>query len=58
MVEGEDLAWVGTDDDFVRLHGEAPHPGDVVLDGRGKTALPGFVDPHTHIPWAGYRESD
>jgi imidazolonepropionase len=42
----------------VRLHGEAPLPGDVVLDGRGKTALPGFVDPHTHIPWAGYRENE
>ncbi len=43
---------------YVRLHGEAPRPGDVVLDGRGKTALPGFVDPHTHIPWAGYRENE
>jgi imidazolonepropionase len=52
------VSWVGTDDDYVRLHGEAPLPGDVVLDGRGKTALPGFVDPHTHIPWAGYRENE
>jgi imidazolonepropionase len=57
-VEGEDIAWVGTDEEYVRLHGDAPRPGDVVLDGRGKTALPGFVDPHTHIPWAGYRESE
>jgi imidazolonepropionase len=46
------------DEEYVRLHGEAPRQGDVVLDGRGKTALPGFVDPHTHIPWAGYRESE
>ena len=57
-MEGATLAWVGTDDDYVRLHGEPPLPGDIVLDGRGKTALPGFVDPHTHIPWAGYRESE
>lgn len=57
-MEGEDIAWVGTDEEYVRLHGEAPRQGDVVLDGRGKTALPGFVDPHTHIPWAGYRESE
>jgi imidazolonepropionase len=57
-VEGQCVAWVGTDDEYVRLHGEAPLSGDVVLDGRGKTALPGFVDPHTHIPWAGYRESE
>ncbi len=29
-----------------------------MLDGRGRTALPGFVDPHTHLPWAGYREAE
>ncbi len=57
-MDGEDIVWVGTDEEHVRLHGEAPRPGDVVLDGRGKTALPGFIDPHTHIPWAGYRESE
>ena len=57
-MEGEQIAWIGTDDDYVRLHGEPPHPGDVVLDGTGKTALPGFVDPHTHLPWAGYRENE
>jgi imidazolonepropionase len=28
------------------------------LDGRGATALPGFVDTHTHLPFAGYRESE
>ncbi|HYN40903.1 MAG TPA: imidazolonepropionase [Thermoanaerobaculia bacterium] len=58
VVEGAYLSWVGTDDEYVRLNGEAPLPGDVVLDGRGKTALPGFIDPHTHIPWAGYRENE
>lgn len=57
-MEGEDIAWIGTDEEYVRLQGEAPRQGDVVLDGRGKTALPGFVDPHTHIPWAGYRENE
>jgi imidazolonepropionase len=28
------------------------------LDSRGATALPGFVDTHTHLPFAGYRESE
>src|SRR5258707_8999615 len=28
------------------------------FDARGATALPGFVDTHTHIPFAGYRESE
>ena len=58
VCEGGRVAWVGSDADFVTANGDAPRPGEVVLDGRGKTALPGFVDPHTHIPWAGYRESE
>ena len=28
------------------------------MDGHGKTALPGFVDAHTHLPWAGSRENE
>jgi imidazolonepropionase len=58
VCEAGRIAWVGTDSEFVAGNGEEPRAGDVVLDGRGKTALPGFVDPHTHIPWAGYREGE
>jgi len=28
------------------------------LDGRGGTLVPGFVDPHTHLPWAGDRAEE
>jgi imidazolonepropionase len=28
------------------------------LDARGKTIIPGFVDPHTHLVFAGSRESE
>jgi imidazolonepropionase len=28
------------------------------LDGRGGTLVPGFVDAHTHLPWAGSREEE
>ncbi|MBI2214580.1 MAG: imidazolonepropionase [Acidobacteria bacterium] len=28
------------------------------FDGRGGTAIPGFVDSHTHLPFAGARESE
>jgi imidazolonepropionase len=28
------------------------------FDARGGTAIPGFVDSHTHIPFAGFRESE
>lgn len=33
-------------------------PGAVVVDARGGTVLPGFVDAHTHLPFAGWRESE
>jgi imidazolonepropionase len=33
-------------------------PGAQRLDGRGGTLIPGFVDPHTHLPWAGSREEE
>ena len=31
-------------------------PGTPRLDGARCTAVPGFVDAHTHLPWAGSRE--
>ena len=33
-------------------------PGGVVVDARGGTVIPGFVDAHTHLPFAGWRESE
>ncbi|MEP7011227.1 MAG: imidazolonepropionase [Acidobacteriota bacterium] len=33
-------------------------PGVPRLDGKRGTLIPGFVDPHTHIPWAGTRETE
>ncbi len=58
LVEGGVLAFAGTDLEFVRRFGEAPAPGETVLDGSGKTAVPGFVDAHTHLPWDGFREDE
>ena len=52
------VAFAGTDAEFVRLYGGKPAPGETVLDGAGKTAVPGFVDAHTHLPWAGFRENE
>jgi imidazolonepropionase len=33
-------------------------PGAARLDAAGMTALPGFVDPHTHLPFGGTREEE
>ena len=30
----------------------------ICIDGQGLIGLPGFVDPHTHLPFAGSREDE
>jgi imidazolonepropionase len=54
------IAFVGSPEDRVRLFGEMPAAAADTerLDGRGGTLIPGFVDPHTHLPWAGTREEE
>ena len=53
VVDGQRIAYVGAE-------GEMP-PSlriDDDFDAGGATAVPGFVDTHTHIPFAGFRESE
>ncbi|HSL84288.1 MAG TPA: imidazolonepropionase [Thermoanaerobaculia bacterium] len=50
------IAFVGSPEDRRARFGELPDAGR--LDGRGGTLVPGFVDPHTHLPWAGSREEE
>ena len=33
-------------------------PGTVVVDGRGHSMVPGFIDPHTHVVFAGDRRDE
>jgi imidazolonepropionase len=35
-----------------------PLPGARMVDAAGGTVLPGFVDAHTHLPFAGWRERE
>jgi imidazolonepropionase len=48
-----EIVFAGTEDEF-REQVE-PEPGAVTVDARGMVALPGFVDAHTHLPFAGDR---
>jgi len=50
------IAFVGSSEERVRQFGELPEAER--LDGRRGTLIPGFVDPHTHLPWAGTREEE
>jgi imidazolonepropionase len=55
LIEGERFAWIGPESD---LPAELAGSVDREIDGEGGTALPGFVDAHTHLPFAGTRESE
>jgi imidazolonepropionase len=37
---------------------QAAHPHEPTLDASGCVVMPGFVDPHTHIVWAGDRAAE
>src|SRR5262249_31708001 len=53
VADGERIAWDGPTN---RL---PPVPAETeVLDASGKTVLPGFVDSHTHLLFAGSREDE
>ena len=37
---------------------QAQYDAATMLDADGRCVIPGFVDPHTHIPWAGDRAGE
>jgi imidazolonepropionase len=53
LLQGENIAWVGPTPEL------PPVPPDTItIDATGKVVLPGFVDSHTHLIFAGTRENE
>jgi imidazolonepropionase len=52
-IRGGVVAWVGADRDVPRALTDAQE-----LDAEGGCVVPGFVDPHTHLVWAGSRRAE
>jgi imidazolonepropionase len=50
---GETIAAVGLTPEL-----RAAYPDEPALDAGGRVVLPGFVDPHTHLVWAGDRAAE
>jgi imidazolonepropionase len=50
------IVFVGTEDDFRKI--VQPENDCLHIDGHGLVGLPGLVDPHTHLPFAGSREDE
>ena len=53
LVEGECIAAIGTSSEIEKLAGDAE-----IVNAGGKIILPGFVDAHTHLVFAGNRLDD
>ncbi len=52
-IVGEHVQAIGSSDELRR--GFEP---DVTMDASGRVVMPGFVDPHTHLIWAGDRADE
>jgi imidazolonepropionase len=53
LIEYESIVAVGTSAALLQKYPTAPR-----LDAQGKVVMPGFVDPHTHLVWAGDRSAE
>ncbi len=51
LIDGETIAAVGSSADLLRRY-----PDETKFDASGHTVMPGLIDPHTHLVWAGSRE--
>lgn len=54
LIEGGFIAGVGDRSDFSEVRGDEVE----IIDAGGKPVLPGFVDPHTHFVFSGYRAEE
>ncbi len=43
---------------IVAVGKELPYRADEIIDATGKVVMPGFVDPHTHLVYAGSRQNE
>jgi imidazolonepropionase len=53
LVQDEKIIAVSSSDEL-----RAAYPDEPVLDAADKGVMPGFVDPHTHLIWAGNRAAE
>jgi imidazolonepropionase len=52
-IDGGRIVAIGTSPEL-----RAAYSGATLLDAAGQCVIPGFVDPHTHLPWVGDRADE
>ncbi|MBM3136811.1 MAG: imidazolonepropionase [Chloroflexi bacterium] len=53
LIDGQTIAEVGPSNDLLERY-----PNEQQLNACGRAVIPGFVDPHTHLVWAGDRAAE
>jgi imidazolonepropionase len=53
LIDGDRIVAVGPSAELIDQYPDAPR-----TDVSGKVVLPGFIDPHTHVAWAGDRANE
>jgi imidazolonepropionase len=53
LIQGDEIAAIGPSAELL-----ATYPNEERLDASGHIIMPGFVDPHTHLIWAGDRAAE
>lgn len=53
LIHGQTIAEVGPSDKLLKRY-----PNEEKLDAKGRALIPGFIDPHTHLVWAGDRAAE
>jgi len=53
LIEGEEISAIGPSDDMRAIYEDHDQ-----VDARNRVVMPGFVDPHTHLVWAGDRANE
>lgn len=54
----EKILWIGKAHEAIQLINNRQIDPDQIIDANGKTVMPGFVDSHTHIVFAGNRSQE
>lgn len=58
MIFDKEIKWIGTNQELKEIIIQKNIIPDEIIDVKGKTILPGFVDSHTHIVFGGNRSAE
>jgi len=53
LIQSGEILELGTTAELLKKY-----PGEERWDAKGRVLMPGFVDPHTHVDWAGDRSAE